>query len=786
VTAFSLPLVQALLALLAGMLPGLRLGGRPAVLASAAVLALLAPAAWRAWSRRPARAEAAHAAVLLALALAGAALGTQARADAAGDCRAHLPDGAALELTGTLGANRPSGNDSLATPLLPVEVAALKANGRLVPGCAGEFRVRLPDGVPLRAGSEVEVRGEWVMGERPVLPGAWPMNPSFGGMVSATWARSLPPSFAAHPLLVARGAMEARIQRLFGPHGAMADALLLGRREGLDPVIKRQFAASGLVHLLAISGGHVGLIGAILLLAARACRLSHRTAAWAAIGLVAVYLAVIGAPPSAVRAGIMLALALLARILQRPSAPAAFLAAAAMAILVLDPMAALDAGFQLSFAGVLGIAALRRPLLDRVPKAWRRGKWRKALVESTLVSIAAFAATAPIVATQFGQVAPISIVANLPAIPLTSLALVGIVASVAADVIAPGLAGLLADGAGLAMDGLTRVVDAAAAVPWGHAAVDAPRWDVILLVVLVFAAVLRLAGGLQSVVRWGLAAAFALSSAVALPGFSWRPGGGDLELDFIDVGQGDAVALRTPHGRWVLVDAGPRDEHGDAGKKRVLPFLRARGAEHVDALVITHPHADHIGGAVAVMDALAVDRLIDPGLVTGNPEYVETLRTAQERGVRWTAARQGASLVVDGVSFDFLWPDPALLDSHPDANEISAVIRVRYGGFAALLTGDAEAPAEHAMVQHYGDRLRAQLLKSGHHGSRTSSTEELVRRVRPELAVISVGRRNRYGHPNDDVLQRYAAHHVRVARTDRDGTVTVRVHADGTWAREAP
>ncbi|HET6763485.1 MAG TPA: ComEC/Rec2 family competence protein, partial [Longimicrobiaceae bacterium] len=358
-------------------------------------------------------------------------------------------------------------------------------------------------------------------------------------------------------------------------------------------------------------------------------------------------------------------------------------------------------------------------------------------------------------------------------------------AALCVDPVLPGLAGLLADGAGRAMDALNRVVDAAAAVPWGHAAVDAPRWDVVLLVALVIVVVLRLAGGLQTFVRWGLAATFAALAAAALPGFAGA-GGGDLELDFIDVGQGDAVALRTPRGRWVLVDAGPRDDRGDAGQKRVLPFLRARGAERIEALVITHPHADHIGGAMAVMNALAVDRLIDPGLVTGNPEYVETLRTAQKRGVRWTAARQGASLTLDGVSFDFLWPDPALLDGHPDANEISAVIRVRYGGFAALLTGDAEAPAEHAMVQHYADGLRAQLLKSGHHGSRTSSTEELVSRVRPELAVISVGRRNRYGHPNDDVLQRYAAHHVRVARTDRDGTVTVRVHADGTWAREAP
>ncbi|MDB4949279.1 MAG: internalization-related competence protein ComEC/Rec2, partial [Gemmatimonadetes bacterium] len=662
-----------------------------------------------------------------------------------------------------------------------------RAGGRPAAACDVEVRLALPaTRTPLRAGTEVRVRGEWVQGTRPVIRGAWPEDPTYAGFVSASSPVVLAPSSGvAHPLLAARGAMEARIHRLFGRQGPLADALLLGRRETLDPALRQSFAASGLVHLLAISGAHVALIGAILLLAARACRLSHRAASWAAIGMVAVYLAVIGAPPSAVRAGIMLALALLARILQRPSAPMASVSAAALAILAVDPMAALDAGFQLSFAGVLGISLLRGAMLKQVPAAWRAGKWRRPLVESMVVSVAAFLATAPIVAFHFGQVAPVSIVANLPAIPLTSLALIGIVVSLVLEPLFPPLARLVADGAGLAMDGLTRVVDAAAAMPYGHAAVDPPPWPLWAAAAVAFLVALDLAGGLQKRVRWALAAGFASLAWLALPGFA-PAGGGGLELDFIDVGQGDAVALRTPAGRWMLVDAGPRDERFDAGEKRVLPFLRARGAERLEAIVLTHPHADHIGGAAAVLRAMPVGRLIEPGLATGNPEYVQTLEAAARHGVRWTAARQDAVMRLDGVELDFLWPRPALLDGNPDANEISAVIRVRYAGFTALLTGDAEAPAEHEMVARYGGALHAELLKSGHHGSHTSSTEEFVDAVRPELAVISVGRRNRYGHPNEDVLERYARHHVRVARTDRDGTVTVRVAPDGSWARAQP
>jgi competence protein ComEC len=780
-----LPIVQALFAFLAGLLPGLRLGGSPAALAACAAAAVLAPPARRWWSGHAPGPRAVRAALLLSLALAGAGLGAQGRAESAADCRARLADGARLELRGVLGADLFPGSERV--PLLPVEVRSARVDGRIAGGCGGEFRVRLPEGAAaLRAGAELEVHGEWVMGERPVLPGSWPGSATYAGFVAAGSARVVaPPSSWSHPLLTARGAMEARIHRLYGPHAALADALLLGRRETLDPEVKRRFAESGLVHLLAISGAHVGLIGAVLLLVARACRLSHRAAAWAAIAVVAVYLAVIGAPPSALRSGVMLSLALLGRVMQRPSAPSAFVAAAALVIVAFDPLSALDAGFQLSFAGVLGISVLRGRMLERVPKGWRSGKWRRPLAESIVVSVAAFAATAPVVAYHFGQVAPVSIAANLPAIPLTSLALVGVVASLALDPLSSALAGLVADGAGVALDGLTRVVDAAAAVPGGHFTVDTPRWGLWISSAVLAGVVYQVAGGLRRRPRLTVATAFGAVALVALPGFA-PAGQGGLELDFIDVGQGDAVALRTPAGRWVLVDAGPRDERYDAGLRRVLPFLRARGAERIEALVITHPHADHIGGAMAVMEALPVARLIDPGLATGNPEYVETLRTARERGVRWTAARQGATLALDGVSFDFLWPDPALLDSNPDPNEISAVIRVRYGRFTALLTGDAEAPAEHAMALRYGGTLHAQLLKAGHHGSRTSSTEELVGQVQPELAVISVGRRNRYGHPDAEVLARYAAHRVRVARTDREGTVTVRVRPDGSWSREAP
>jgi competence protein ComEC len=204
-------------------------------------------------------------------------------------------------------------------------------------------------------------------------------------------------------------------------------------------------------------------------------------------------------------------------------------------------------------------------------------------------------------------------------------------------------------------------------------------------------------------------------------------------------------------------------------------------------MVLTHPHVDHIGGAGAVMRGLPVGRLVEPGLAFGTSVYLGVLRTAEERGVPWSAARQDRTLRIDGVELSFLWPTVDVLDAPEDANDISAVIRLRYGAFGALLTGDAPASVEQLLVARYGDGLRADLLKAGHHGSRTASSAELLDAVHPALVVISCGRRNRYGHPAPETLERLHAAGIPIARTDEDGTVVVCVEPGGSsWSRAEP
>src|SRR4051794_16553502 len=448
---FRLPLVTAFFAFLGGILVGLRLGAVTSAVALAALPLLAGVVLHRRMTGVPLRRGTVQAALLGALALAGAGDGAQARTDAALDCRSALADGTRLVLTGALAADFAPARDSTERiPLLPLSVRRAVSPEGPVARCEVEVRTRLPRAGALAAGTELRVAGEWRLLPAPVDPGRWPTSPTYRGYLLARSAAVLaPPRFGRHPLLALRGRSERQIRRLFPRTAPLADALVLGRRETLDRGLADRFAAAGLTHLLAISGTHVALVAAVLVLLGRVARIPRDATLWLTIVLIPLYLALIGAPPSAVRSGIMTGLTLLTFVLQRPSAPLAIMAAAAFAILALDPLSALDAGFQLSFAGVLGIGLLRHALLQRIPRAWRRGKVLRPLTESMVVSVAAFVATAPIVAEQFGQVAPVSIIANLPAIPLTSLAIVGIGAASAVEPVFPGLARLIADGASL-------------------------------------------------------------------------------------------------------------------------------------------------------------------------------------------------------------------------------------------------------------------------------------------------------------------------------------------------
>jgi len=245
-----------------------------------------------------------------------------------------------------------------------------------------------------------------------------------------------------------------------------------------------------------------------------------------------------------------------------------------------------------------------------------------------------------------------------------------------------------------------------------------------------------------------------------------------MTVHFIDVGQGDCSLIQTPSGKTILIDGGPEDPYYDAGKERVVPYLAALGVKKIDAVFISHAHRDHIGGLPAILSSFPVDKVYDSGYVYPSPIYEKLLKQINTAKITYVIARAGMKVELDPlIEIKVLAPPKNLPWDDPNNN--SVVVQIKYKDIAFLFTGDIEADAEDSLIRQYRYGLESQILKVPHHGSKTSSTDDFLDAVNPEVAVIQVGRGNRFGHPNANVLRRYKDFGVRLYRNDTDGTVII-------------
>lgn len=558
----------------------------------------------------------------------------------------------------------------------------------------------------------------------------------------------------------------------FGRDAPIVRALLIADSRGLSPELRDRYADAGLVHILSISGLHVAIVGGALLLLFTSLRLGTTAAGIAAVAVTVVYVLAIGAPPPAARSATLFAATTLARGMQRPVSPWGSFALGAVIPLV-DPRTALDLGWQLSVSGYAAIIVAGRVGRRRVPDAWRG--WRGTLARELVAGVLTTLATAPLVAWHFGRLSLVSPLSNLVAGPIVSLLQPALFLAMLLPVDA--LADFVADACLPLLRSLDGVAAAAASMP-GAAVVVAPT--LVGAVLSGVAACALLVGGWAR--HWRPPVIVALG-AVAL--LAWLPSNVSrgvplAEVHLLDVGQGDAIAVRTPGGRWVVIDAGRAWSSGDAGRATVIPYLRRRGGA-LAMLILTHPHMDHIGGAESVVRALRPREVRDAAFVARSPDYLELLASVKDVGARWQRVRPGEVVDVDGVQFAFLAPDSAWTVALSDPNEASTVVRMRFGNVSMLFTGDAERREEAWLVARADSgrvTLDADVLKVGHHGSRTSTTPAFLRAVTPRLALVSVGAGNFYGHPEPEVMRRLAAQGATVLRTDQLGTVVLRTDGE--------
>ncbi len=634
--------------------------------------------------------------------------------------------------------------------------------------CGGLARVYMREGVPPEA-RFVAVEGRW---RRTVRPDG--SESLYLSAVSVRSALGRVPLHVRARTAVRRRAAEA-VRRRLGVQAGVASALVLAERDGIPPDLRDAFARSGSAHLLSISGFHVGVIAGLLGILATAAGATPRgRAAWVAVG-VWVYVLLIGAPTSAIRAAWMATAFVLGRLRRVPARALGALGFSMLMIVLLTPLVAAGAGFQLTVAGTAGILVTAKWIIRR----WPSHRGRNWIAPPVAAGLGASLFTAPVLAFHFGQIPLLSLPSSILLTPLVAAAVPGILLAILLDVLhLPGTAFAGAGAEGL-LQAVTQAARALGAVP-GAVWLVTPQEAALLAA---GAALPWLGGSFSWRVRPAARVGAAALSACAVlwlgqAGLSLA-GRGQVEIVAIDVGQGDAIAVRTPGGRWLLVDAGPRFADADAGLTRVVPYLRARGVRRLEAVILTHPDEDHAGGLASVLDNMPVSVVLGPGFGGGQAGHMAGLREARDAGTPWRRAAAGDLWTIDGVSFQVLSPDLATDEARPapDApNDWSVVLRLSYGDFDALLMGDADARIEQRLL----DTGEAELLKAGHHGSRTSTSEPFLRAVRPSYALISAGARNRYGHPDPVVLARLERIGAQVFRTDLHGTVSVTARADGS------
>lgn len=566
----------------------------------------------------------------------------------------------------------------------------------------------------------------------------------------------------------ARERASTAIGEVFGDDAPMARALLIADQHQIPPEMRDRYARAGMVHMLSISGLHVAVVAGAVVLLLQVTRVPAGVASIVAVLITGVYVAVIGAPAPALRSAVMLAVVAASRASQRPTSPWASLALGAFVPLV-QPRTVLDLGYQLSVVGIAGLiasAALTTRLL-----APRLSGLRLRISRELTASVIATLLTAPLIAWYFGRISLVAPIANLVAGPiLTVLQPTLFLALLLAPF--PPVAGFLASAAHPLLMAFDGIAIAGASVPAGSLAVIPSLTGAVagacVVVALLVACVARYP--MRPVVVAACGVAVAAWAPLIRPPIS-----GEMEMHVLDVGQGDAILLRTDRGRWIVVDAGRAWSTGDAGRSTLIPYIMRRGGE-VAAFVLSHAHADHVGGAGSVIRALRPRTFWDAAFPQGSGIYDEALRAARESGVGWQRVDPGDSLTVDGVTMRFLAPDSSWTAALTDPNDASTIALVEFGTARFLLMGDAEVAEEEWLLRQGESELAADVLKVGHHGSSTSSSDAFLAAVEPSLAVISVGAGNTYGHPSADVLAALGRVDAQVMRTDLSGTIVIRTN----------
>lgn len=567
-----------------------------------------------------------------------------------------------------------------------------------------------------------------------------------------------------------RGTLKRDISWHMSPEGAaLTMAMTIGDESGLTAAMTEAFQVCGLIHILVVSGLNLSLTAGTAAILARTLSGSHLISALAGIGFALFYGVVIGWQTPAWRAVMMLAAGLSIRAYGRPGQHILCLVYAAIIMMAINPFVIRQIGFQLSFGAVAALLFLP----ERLRVVFNLEKTR--FIETLMVPLSAQLALAPIIVGISKSIAVYTVAANLLAVPAAGILTLTGFAGWLLSLSFPALSGYVWSLADILSSYIIGVAKLVQALPFSSVKVSGRAGMLLqaIFIGVVVAVLLNMLGIKKA--RAVIAVIFLILAAWF--GISLVPGSpDDLTITFLDVGQGDATLIQTRSGKNILVDTG---ESGD----RLMGKLRERGVRRIDALILSHPHADHIGGAQDVANTLYVSEVLDSGQVHESSTYEDLLTCFDRQNVSYRIVKAGQKFNVDDdLTLSVLGPPKhPVTGSESDENNNSLVCLFQYEDFRLLIPGDIGPQGEQALLAK-PEAIEAQVLKVAHHGSETSSSEAFLRAVHAELSVVSVGEDNDFGHPAPATLVRLKEFCRAMAETDINGDITITVTEDGDYS----
>lgn len=541
--------------------------------------------------------------------------------------------------------------------------------------------------------------------------------------------------------------------------------MMIGDTSYISDKVKQDFQNSGITHMLAVSGTNVAyVIICVKFLFEKL--VSKKASNYFVIFFIIIFMFVSGCSASVVRATIMAIILILADLFARKPNIYASIATSVIIMIIYNPLVITDVGFILSYGGTLGIVILYEKLNAMIAQKFCiSNQFLKSIVSIFCTTLSAQIILVPIMWYFFNTISIISLVTNLLVAPVSGiLTILGIIAYAVGLLYTPA-SKLLSYGIYSMAKLIICIAKICADVPYANLVFPTP--SILLIVVyylIVYKIFFRCDFKILNYIIYILIAVCVVGSIMP---------NNCLKINFVDVGQGDCTYIETPNKKTILIDGGGTENSDyDVGAKVLVPYVLDKGKRRIDLIFISHFHEDHVEGIISIIENFDVGEIII-GKCNNIDLYNLFLEKASKKGIEVEEVCIGTSIEIDDIVFDIIYPSKNNLDVNE--NENSLVLRMKYFDTSMLFTGDLESEGE----TNISSDIKSNILKVGHHGSKTSTSEEFLKKVSPQIALIGVGKNNSYGHPNDEVLDRLEKINCNIFRTDYYGEIMMKIYKNG-------